>query len=124
MRYLFLSFLMISATIVIFASCNKDKTLADCNKPECTPGSVSYENDIVPLIQGSCSTGLGPLTGCHDAWIFEYNNVKTSVDNGVFLSVILDKSMPKTPNSFGIDTLTQEQIQLFECWICDGALEN
>ena len=124
MRYLLIAFFLITTGIVLLTSCNKDKTLADCNKPECTPGAVSYQNDIVPLIQGSCSTGMGPLTGCHDAWIFEYNNVKTSIDNGIFLSVILDKSMPKVPNVFGIDTLTQEETQLFECWICDGALEN
>ena len=69
-------------------------------------------------------TGLGPGTGCHDAWIFNYDNIKTSVDNGVFGSVITDESMPKLPNSFGIIALTQAEKEMFECWICDGAVEN
>lgn len=67
---------------------------------------------------------MGPGTGCHDAWIFNYDNVKTSIDNGIFGSVIADESMPKVPNSFGILALTQAEKELFECWICDGALEN
>jgi hypothetical protein len=106
------------------SSCKKDKTLSDCGIEHCYTGAVSYQNDIVPLIQQSCATNLGPLTGCHDAWIFEYDNVKGTVDAGTFWSVIADKSMPKIPNSFGIDTLTQAEYEMFECWICDGAANN
>ena len=86
--------------------------------------SCCYENDIKPLIQQSCATNLGPGTGCHDAWIFSYDNVKTSVDGGIFWNVIETDYMPKLPNSFGIVALTQDEMEMFECWICDGALEN
>lgn len=120
--YRLLLFVFISASALL--SCNKDKALAECNLEHCTPGAVTYENDIKPLIQQSCATNMGPGTGCHDAWIFNYDNVKTSIDNGVFGSVIADESMPKVPNSFGILALTQAEKELFECWICDGALEN
>ena len=119
-RLLLLAFF--SASVLL--SCNKDTTLAECGLEHCTPGAVSYEDDIKPLIQQSCATNLGPGTGCHDAWIFNYDNIKTSVDNGVFGSVIADESMPKLPNSFGIVALTQAEKEMFECWICDGALEN
>jgi len=98
--------------------------LAECNLEHCTPGAVSYENDIKPLIQQSCATNMGPGTGCHDAWIFKYDNIKNKVDDGIFGAVIADGSMPKIPNSFGIAPLTQAEKELFECWICDGALEN
>lgn len=119
-RILFLVF--ISTTVLL--SCNKDKTLAECGLEHCTPGAVSYENDIKPLIQQSCATNLGPGTGCHDAWIFDYDNIKTSVDGGIFWSVIESGYMPKMPNSFGIVGLTPEEYEMFECWICDGAPEN
>ena len=109
---------------ISLGSCKKDKTLAECGIEGCEPGVVSYENDIVPLIEQSCATNLGPLTGCHDAWIFEYDNVKSSVDAGTFWNAISNKSMPKIPNSFGIDTLTQAEYEMFECWICDGAPKN
>jgi hypothetical protein len=120
-RFLFLTFI----AITLLFSCAKDKTLAECGIEHCTPGGdVSYSEDIVPLIQNSCATNLGPGTGCHDAWIFEYTNIKSSVDNGSFWNAIENKSMPKIPNVFGIDTLTQAEYELFECWICDGAPEN
>lgn len=119
-RFLFLAFIAFAALL----SCNKDKTLAECNLAHCTPGAVTYENDIKPLIQQSCATNLGPGTGCHDAWIFNYDNVKKSIDDGIFGSVIADESMPIVPNSFGIAPLTQAEKEMFECWICDGALEN
>ena len=119
-RILFLAF--ISTTVLL--SCNKDKTLAECGLEHCTPGAVSYENDIKPLIQQSCATNLGASSGCHDAWIFNYDNVKAKVDQQTFWNVIADGSMPKVPNSFGIAPLTQAEYEMFECWICDGAPEN
>lgn len=119
-RFLLLAF--VSTTVLL--SCNKDTTLAECGLEHCTPGAVTYENDIKPLIQQSCATNMGPGTGCHDAWIFSYDNVKKSIDDGIFGTVIAEESMPKLPNSFGIGALTPEEKEMFECWICDGALEN
>ncbi|MFT5859640.1 MAG: hypothetical protein ACI865_001744 [Flavobacteriaceae bacterium] len=112
-----------SLVLLIF-SCTKDKTQAECGLIQCSTGTVSYSNDIVPLIQQSCATNIGPLTGCHDAWIFEYDAVKGAVDAGTFWGVISDKSMPKIPNTFGIDSLTQAEYEMFECWICIGAPNN
>jgi hypothetical protein len=119
-RFLFMSFI----AVTMLFSCAKDKTFSECGLEHCSTGSVSYSEDIVPLIQNSCATNLGPGTGCHDAWIFEYDNIKGSVDLGTFWNAISNKSMPKIPNSFGIDSLTLAEYQLFECWICDGAPEN
>ncbi|MDG1333802.1 MAG: hypothetical protein P8P74_15805 [Crocinitomicaceae bacterium] len=119
-RLLLVAFVSIAGLL----SCNKDTTYAECTLEHCTPGAVSYEDDIKPLIQQSCATGLGPQTGCHDAWIFNYDNVKKSIDDGVFGNEIATESMPMMPNSFGIVPLTDAEKEMFECWICDGALEN
>lgn len=109
---------------MILFSCTKDKTPAECGLEYCSPGAVSYENDIKPLIQQSCATNMGPGTGCHDSWIFNYDNILPKIKDGSFGAVISDRSMPQMPNSFGIDSLTQAEIELFECWICDGGLKN
>ena len=71
-----------------------------------------------------CATNLGPGTGCHDAWIFDYNYVLASVKSGEFGSDIETKKMPKIPNTFGIVGLTDAEINTFKCWICQGANEN
>lgn len=105
-------------------SCTKDKTFGSCSG-DCIPNMVSYEVDIKPLIMQSCATNNGPGTGCHDAWIFEYDNVLASVQSGNFRRVIVEeKSMPIIPNNFNIEPLTKAEIKLFECWICDGAPNN
>lgn len=105
-------------------SCTKDKTFGSCSG-DCIPNMVSYEVDIKPLIMQSCATNNGPGTGCHDAWIFEYDNVLASVQSGNFRRVIVEeKSMPIIPNNFNIEPLTTLEIKLFECWICDGAPNN
>lgn len=111
-------------SIAVLFSCAKDKTYGECGLEHCITGNVSYSEDIVPLIQQSCATNLGPGTGCHDAWIFEYDNVKSSVDQGTFWGAIANKSMPKIPNTFGIDSLTQAEYEMFGCWICAGAPNN
>lgn len=105
-------------------SCTKDKALRNCSG-DCMPNLVSYESDIKPLIKQSCATNTGAGTGCHDAWVFDYENVLSRVQDGSFRRVIIeDMSMPKIPNNFNIEPLTQEELKLFECWICDGAPNN
>ena len=109
---------------LLIIGCTKDKTAGTCSG-DCLPNMVSYEVDIKPLISQSCATNNGPGTGCHDAWIFEYDNVLSSVKSGDFRRVILeDMTMPKIPNDFNIAPLTEAELKLFECWICDGAPNN
>jgi hypothetical protein len=106
------------------SSCTKDSALLECDLEFCTSGQTSYSADIKPLIEAKCATGLGPGTGCHDAWILTYDGVDGRAKNGSIRAVIEDGSMPKVPNNFGIDSLTQAEKELFLCWICDGAPNN
>jgi len=106
-------------------SCKKDKSIGVDLGFECVGGLVSYKDHIAPLISQSCATNLGPGTGCHDAWIFEYSNVKNIAESGVLRDVSVDsKYMPIVPNAFGIAPLTDDEVQLLSCWIYQGALDN
>jgi hypothetical protein len=117
MRHVF--FVLLLGAIV---GCTKDKALAvqvnDCEV------EVSYNDQIKPLIQQSCATNLGPGTGCHDAWIFEYENLEAPISSGTFWNVIETRYMPIIPNNFGIEELTEDEMELFRCWIKQGALNN
>lgn len=107
----------------MLTSCLKDKT-TPIDPAACTT-IVSYSLDIVPIINTSCVTNQGPGTGCHDAWIFEYAAVETYLDLNIWQNeVLVEKTMPEIPNIFGIDSLTNEQLQLMECWINQGYPEN
>jgi|GEM_PF-1232447 len=95
--------------------------------PPCEGGTteVSYKNHIEPLIKAKCSTGLGPGTGCHDAWILTYGGAKKTASDGTLIkTTIIDKTMPKIPNNFGITDLTEEEKNLFICWVENGAPNN
>lgn len=102
-------------------SCEKDKTLI----PVSCQTTISYSMDVVPIVQSSCMTGLGPGTGCHDAWITEYNNIVNVIENESWQNDIwISYSMPKIPNNFAIDSLTTDEIQIMKCWVEQGYPEN
>ncbi|MBK6952486.1 MAG: hypothetical protein IPH24_10690 [Crocinitomicaceae bacterium] len=103
------------------SGCYKDKTTPpnDCDV------IVSYSLEIKPIINSSCVTNLGPGTGCHDAWIFDYPQVVSSINSGTFEYECLTVStMPQIPNDFGIDSLTVDEKKSIKCWIEQGYPEN
>ena len=117
MRILFLSFVFVTIT-----SCYKDKTFPI--DPDC-PQVISYSLEIKPIIESSCMTGLGPGTGCHDAWITNYAPIKAYCDAGIWqYEVLTAYTMPVMPNDFGIDSLTADEIQIMACWIKQKYPEN
>ena len=108
-------------SLIFLSSCLKDKTipLGDCGT------IVSYDSEIRPIIESSCKTQAGGGTGCHDAWIDEYDPIKSQIDAGNWQNeIFVDKTMPVMPNSWGIDSLTQDEIKTMQCWIEQGYTEN
>lgn len=86
----------------------------------CNVVSVSFSEDIMPLIKTECAT-----TGCHvqggaGNGVFDnYSNVKAKVDNGSLKDrVIVQRNMP--PN----EPLSNCQIEYIEEWINQGAVDN
>ncbi len=110
--------------LIFLTSCLKDKTIKPIN-PECVGLTVSYNDNIKPLVAQSCATNQGPGTGCHDDWIFEYSNLYEVINSGMFEHKVFETgSMPQIPNSFNIDPLTEEEINTLKCWIADGYPDN
>lgn len=105
----------------VFMSCHKDKTLL---LDSCS-GTISYSTDIIPIIQSSCMTNLGPGTGCHDSWITEHSNIVNYINNDSWQNAVWGSyTMPKMPNSFGIVSLTSDEVQIMKCWVEQGFPEN
>lgn len=105
----------------ILSACHTDKTSppSDCDV------IVSYSLDIKPIINSSCVTFLGPGTGCHDSWIFQYPQVVATIENGTLVYECLTVStMPVMPNNFGIDSLTVDEKKSIKCWVEQGYPEN
>jgi hypothetical protein len=113
------NFLLIFDPCLANVSFKKEETiLGDCGF------TVSYTTDIRPIIESSCKTGAGPGTGCHDAWIDDYSQIKTQLDNGSQDRVFTQMNMPMMPNGSGIDSLTTNELEVMQCWIDQGYPEN
>lgn len=92
-----------------------------CSKTPETPEEndceVSYKNDLVPITQTSCAGGYCHATGDHFSI---YENIKAVVDNGqLWEKVIETREMPPYPSS-----ISEEERDLFACWIESGAPNN
>jgi hypothetical protein len=112
--------IIVSGLLMVFlSSCLKEKA-ASYDK-ECYGVDIDYTLDIQPLIHQSCATNLGPGTGCHDAWIFEYSSVAWRISNGDWDHRVLDlQDMPPLVNDFSINPLTNDELITFKCWIDAG----
>ena len=78
---------------------------------------VSYQNEVASIISQNCAT-----SGCHNGSRSPNLSMLTSIQiNASRVNIrTLGRSMPprsRTP-------LTDEQIQLINCWVNDGALDN
>lgn len=108
----------------LFFSCTKDKTQAENKHTVCDSLFVSFQADVVSIMNANCS-----FYGCHSAGsglgdFTSYSGVKAKVDNGQFQERVLYlMDMPPTYSS-GPKSLSNEDIQKLQCWIDDGAQNN
>ena len=101
---------------------NPDTTAQYVNPHPCSPDSVYFTNDILPLIVSHCA-----MDGCHSATASgddtdpytNYSQIRQHRNS--MLSEMLGCDMP--PQNSGI-SLTSEQITMFQTWIQQGALNN
>lgn len=109
---------------LIVSACTKDKTepIPEASG-DCFP--ISYKYNIRPIIENSCKTQAGPGTGCHDAWIDNYPPINSYIVSGIWQNeIFIEKTMPKIPNTWFIDSLSQDDLKTIQCWIDQGFPEN
>jgi hypothetical protein len=100
---------------------------------QCSPDSVYFENDVLPLIVSNCA-----MSGCHDAntaaegvILNSYENIMATGEvragrpsnSEIYEKIVdndLDDRMPPPPAS----ALSSTQIALIRDWIDQGALNN
>ncbi|MCB0429996.1 MAG: hypothetical protein H6585_00230 [Flavobacteriales bacterium] len=110
----------LAVPFLLVQGCTNDREVLP-DIPICDTMQVSYAQDVYPLIQVSCA-----VSGCHEnGYIYgdftNYQELKDKVDLGVFQTEVFDqKSMPQAP----VAPLTGAELQLLECWVEHGALNN
>ena len=109
--------LFTATTIFLLFSCNTNKLT-----PVCDGSTPTYEGEVEAIMMQSCSSTTSCHgTGCnkHRGELTTYAQVKASVDEGDFQKhVLVKQNMPKG------STLTQDEINIIQCWINSGATEK
>ncbi len=122
MKYIKANVFVIGIFLFLLIACSKEKADPTQDRILCDTIAVSFSNDLVPIFERSCSNP--PYASCH-TWVTDYDAIKSKVKNGSFDSRVLEiKDMPPTPNSYGIDTLSSEELLKIRCWIFYGSIDN
>jgi len=110
--------LLLSASL--YLGCGDDEVV----EPDACTDTVSYATDITPIINNACAVAGCHVAGFPNGAYEDYAGLKAAADNGSLrIQVVSTKVMPlENPN--GPSTLTDAEIQLFDCWIADGAPDN
>lgn len=117
------NFIHILFLSLLISSCYYDKEEELYPTTECLTENMSYQSDILPILQNNCFQ-------CHDAannfggiTLEGFDQLKIYVNNAQLIGVIKHESgfspMPKNAAQ-----LLECEIEKIEAWITDGALNN
>lgn len=104
------TFLILISTLFLF-SCTRDEIKE--NVFEC-PSSYTYDVDIKQIITKNC-VGCHSPNGGYLPTLTTYAEVSNHID-AIEREVVIDKEMPWGED----DSLSNEEIQKFKCWIDEG----
>ncbi len=108
-----------------FIACDDDE---DTNEPPgggdpCETIGRTLSMDVMPILDQTCA-----IPNCHvdgfingDFTVFE--ELRIFADNGTLVSQITSGAMPPS-NTTGPTEVTDEELEIIQCWIADGAQDN
>lgn len=126
--YTVLAAVSLFTVAIVYSACKKKPPEPPEPTEICDSLSVSYAQDIAPLVSTYCSAPS--LGDCHDGTtqdvpgLGNYSSLKTVVDNGTLEEQVFDLREMPNEDSNGPTELTPEDEQLLKCWLQDGALDN
>jgi len=122
-----------NGTVTIGTACDdgnpntsNEKYDANCNcvsTDACETLNATYEGDVLNILTATCA-----YEGCHPTYLV-YDSLKVKIDNGKFEEKVLDPNaelpMPPAYAPEGKPkSLTDEQLQVLQCWKDGGYLKN
>ena len=99
-----------------FCSCENKKDLP-VPADECA--KTSYSKNVAPIISTHCAISGCHVTGFPPGDFTTYEGVHAQIENGFFQSKVLEQqSMPPS------DSLNEGELEILQCWVDHGALNN
>lgn len=107
--------------ILLLGNCTRDQIMeieSDCGEV------VTYENQIKPIIDNACA-----YSGCHAGGApgnyVSYQEIKKYIGNDrIERRVLINRDMPPIYSTLGPTELSDQELELFKCWIQSGYPEN
>ena len=111
------SYLYIVVSISVLNSCLKDKVP---NEFAACSDLVSFSQDIQPLVELSCLGCHNEVVAAND--VILTNHLRIANEANRMINSMQASGMDLMP--FGGPPLSDSLIQLFQCWILQGKLDN
>lgn len=119
-------FLVIAVMICLISACKSDNEQDLYSVPDCDSTAMSFESDILPIVNEHCSSCHGGLTPTAGLLLETYDQIKTSANNSTYSGMInrieREKNDPLLmPMGY---KLPQCQIDQIKAWVNQGSLNN
>lgn len=108
--------------ICVFSSCTRDMVMVA--ESTCLE-EVTYDQDIRPIMNVTCA-----YSGCHNGSsapgdFRSYEGVSKFFDGGLISRrVTVSRDMPPDYATLGPTMLSEEELEIFKCWVQSGYPEN
>jgi len=119
------------AVLITVLSCTADELPPPSVAADCEDTPTSYDLNIKPIIDNSCAYSGCHLSGGAPGNYSSYQRLRGILEDGSFRSRVLnlrdDPNVGMPPNyapEGRPKDLTQEELQLIECWLADGFPES
>lgn len=130
-KYLIVSLFSTGFLFLMMQSCTNDE-LPEPSTPTCdTTSPTTYDGAIKAIIDNSCAYVGCHVSGFSSGDYTSYDELKPFLDSGSFADRVItqreDANSGMPPNYAPEDRpkdLTPEELELVECWIEGGFLEN
>jgi hypothetical protein len=110
----------------------EDPVKEDPVSSDCDPEVIYFEKDVLPILQSNCA-----LSGCHDNLSkedgFDFSTYESTIRKGIkpgdpedselFDVITLNSNDEDIMPPSNMEPLTDQQIQVIETWILQGALD-
>jgi hypothetical protein len=118
----------VSLFLLVIYSCTKqnEETLSNSTGTNtCNTDSMSYANNVVPIMQSYCFTchGIGSNGGSGGITLQGYDNLKPYVDNGKLVGNITH-APGYVPMPYGQPKMPDCEINQIVAWVDQGAKNN
>ena len=122
-------FIVLLTGIFLINACSSDSQ-PEPTLPACIDDSITYDNQIKPIIATYCDHPNCHNSGSGFGDYTSFQLMNNIINDGLFENRVIDQpvgnssKMPPPYATIGPNVMSDEDLELVECWIANGYPEN